>query len=306
MTQIQLCREEVNKLRNILFDVDGSLSRHCASDVLLSSKHHYINFTNSSGAGCNDKRWQIPIRFHGQKPVDTRVEVEALLSSAGAMDLRHEKTDEIGILVGGTEDQSLHHDMARQFTAWLPESSGSADDAVVGWETSRLWYNKALSGKHPPRAMIIGLGESDTILLGVQKDQIQRNVGGRSDRCRIIHGRQYEDFQVIRENTHLAVIEAKTGCVFTGDFPHARVRNVEPNSTEDDLMKELFLRIDAILEQEPDEVKRTRLVLDMLCGFKGLSQLCRFYCATKSVKTNLRIPENTVGYSECSSNCPNT
>lgn len=78
---------------------------------------------------------------------------------------------DLGILVGGTEDQSLHHDTARQIVSWMHEEN---QIPVMGWEIDRLEYNAAMASKHAPSSILLGLNDKKEVLLGVQKDQIIR------------------------------------------------------------------------------------------------------------------------------------
>lgn len=90
-----------------------------------------------------------------------------------------EAVHDIGLLFGGTEDQSLHHDTARQTTSWASEKTATENtiDSLKlqpGWEIDRLEYNEAMASPHAPSSLVIGLGPTDEIFLGVQKDCIER------------------------------------------------------------------------------------------------------------------------------------
>lgn len=123
--------------------------------------------------------------FLGGRPVKTRLAIERLFIEMGIITSDHECLDEIGLLVGGTEDQSLHHDIARKFVHWYdePKSENEASDdhsnveaaALVGWEVDRLRYNKMISSQFGPAAVLISLGNGAEMLLGIQKDQILRD-----------------------------------------------------------------------------------------------------------------------------------
>jgi hypothetical protein len=116
--------------------------------------------------------------------IATRETVERILSSIGVFNPRHEIIRDLGILVGGTEDQSLHHDIPRQTAGWrardgLPreddmdgEDDQDAELITPGWEINRLAYNEVMTGPFPPRSVLFGLGNDDTVRLGIQKNQI--------------------------------------------------------------------------------------------------------------------------------------
>lgn len=112
----------------------------------------------------------------------TRLAIERLFIEMGIISSDQECLDEIGLLVGGTEDQSLHHDIARKFVHWYdePKSENETSDdhsnvALVGWEVGRLRYNKMISSQFGPAAVLISLGNGAEMLLGIQKDQILRD-----------------------------------------------------------------------------------------------------------------------------------
>jgi hypothetical protein len=111
--------------------------------------------------------------------VPARTIVEDLFARDKVITKLCEKVDDIGLLFGGSEDQSLHHDAARQLTSWLPERP-SSDDAVErmnpysGWEIDRLEYNMTMESAYAPGSILVGLGDTEYVLLGVQKDRIDR------------------------------------------------------------------------------------------------------------------------------------
>jgi len=132
-----------------------------------------------------------------------------------------------------------------------------------------------------------------------------QNRDGKS--CKI-HGGLDETFRIVRQNNHLVVICARTGCMFTGDFPHAGVRNICQNTPEDLLMEKFNCNIADIINEYParEHIMRTKAVVDMMCKFPGLDRLCRLHCSTEMLEGNIRIPPNTIGFSECLPNMPDT
>lgn len=61
------------------------------------------------------------VRHHGvgSQIINSRKKVEAILSKRNILIKDAEELDDIGLLFGGIEDQSLHHDTARQLTSWM-------------------------------------------------------------------------------------------------------------------------------------------------------------------------------------------
>jgi hypothetical protein len=301
MAALNLPRSAIDELKSVLFDVDGCLNREIVPDISQAKNHHYISFTNEERCGVADKRWQIPIRL-GQTPgsVRTRARIEGIMRDAGLLNTAREKIHDLGLLVGGTEDQSLHHDLCRQWTFWLPHVD-STDAPTLGWEANRFAYNEAMADRYAPSSFLIGMGRSDSIFIGVQKDQIERVQDG--SHCRIKLGRPHEIFKIVRESHHLVVLEAKVGCAFTGDFPHAGVRNIAPGSRLENQLQLLNRRIEKILARPFDNSEQqTSAMIEMFCQFKGLDQLCRLHCSTELVHTRITIPRNTIGYTKCWAN----
>jgi hypothetical protein len=169
----------LTQLRSIFFDSDGSLRRTIMDSADLSSRHGYINFSNASCLDQrNDYRWQVPIKRHSVRGfVTTRSAVESLFSEQKFIHPDHEKIHDLGILIGGTEDQSIHHDIPRQTTCWLPEDPeilGRSGVPVTGWEFDRAAYNEAMAGPYAPSSLLLGMNETGDAHVGVQKNQVER------------------------------------------------------------------------------------------------------------------------------------
>lgn len=309
LQKIQLPTDKIHEIRSLFFDADGSLRDDMKNDIDLSPKHGFINFENQV---CfeerRDQRWQVPIRKHDMGyQIPTRKVVERILSDV--FNPETEVLDDLGILIGGTEDQALHHDVARQCTYWLPEKCRYSDEVyavpVGGWELERLDYNEAMSSPNAPASLVMGMGNTSEVLLGVQNDQIVRVA---EKLCCIKGGVDNECFEIVRENKFLVVVRAQPAVMFTGDFPHAGVRNVKVGSSQEQLLLSLNERIAKVLEQYPDDdpVAQTKEVVAVLCRFPNLDQLCRLHCSSEMTNAKLSIPANTVGFSDCLANTPDT
>jgi hypothetical protein len=181
LQKLEISSQSLNELKSIFFDKDGSLRRDIIEDTDLSTRHGYINFSNASCPDPrNDQRWQIPLKRHTMRVVTTRSAFETFLSQKGLMDPSRETIHDLGMLIGGTEDQSIHHDIPRQTTVWLPEVPASNSDAhssgvpVPGWEFDRIAYNETMASRHAPGSILFGMGETGEVQIGVQKNQIER------------------------------------------------------------------------------------------------------------------------------------
>ena len=188
--QTQFTAEELSQLQQVFFNDDGSLSSTSCLDASRTLRNHYIIFCNDSGAGSEDKRWQIPIKNHFAGSVQTRSNVEKVLFQSGVLDEQYERLYDLVLLIGGTEDQSLHHDLPRDWVTWRRQSSTTNnnnnnnhnhtlnnnsnspvsvdlmndDDSLgkgngfcetVGWEANRLGYNTAMLSKHAPAVLLV-------------------------------------------------------------------------------------------------------------------------------------------------------
>uniref|UniRef100_A0A7S2XKY4 Uncharacterized protein n=1 Tax=Attheya septentrionalis TaxID=420275 RepID=A0A7S2XKY4_9STRA len=312
LRQLKFSDETLSTMKTLFFDSDGSLSNKVRNQVDTSMRNdpRYINFKNRTCLTERvDTRWQVPIRKHTLgNIVPARTIVEDLFARDGVITKLCEKVDDIGLLFGGSEDQSLHHDAARQVTSWLPERP-SSDDAVdrmnpySGWEIDRLEYNATMESAYAPGSILVGLGDTDYVLLGVQKDRIDRIMGGKT--CTVRHGCGIV-YNIVRENEHLVVLQIRSGAMFTGDFPHAGVRNFQHSTEEERLMRKLNQNIERIVNSFPDKerIMRTKAIIDMMCNFPGLNKLCRLHCSTEMLEAHAFIPPNTIGFSECYPNMP--
>lgn len=302
----------VTAIRDLFFDQDGALRRSVVGDVSHSKQHSYISFTNEVNCGATDLRWQIPIRLHRRESkVPTRAALEEILQRVGLLNMEREEIDDMGLLVGGSEDQSLHHDICRQWTFWLPHR-GSKVPPTLGWEANRYAYNGAMADRYAPSSCLVGLGRRHYIFVGVQKDQVEwvdnnNNIhAGKNQKrkqCRIKQGLPHQIFDVVRENEQLVVLKVPNGCVFTGDFQHAGVRNVASGSPEAELLVDVNQRLGAIAEKKiASDAKKAKAIMNMFCNFKGLDQLCRLHWSTKLRDSTMVIPRDSIGYTGCKVN----
>jgi hypothetical protein len=100
--------------------------------------------------------------------------LQSLFEQEGIIHNKYEFINDIGLIIGGSEDQSLHHDIARNFSYWANSSKISEDGIYQhnGWEVNRLDYNEAMSSPFAPSSILIGVGHEENVYLGIQRDQI--------------------------------------------------------------------------------------------------------------------------------------
>lgn len=171
------------------------------------------------------------------------------------------------------------------------------ENVEAGWEVGREKYNNAMLSVHAPSSIILGMGETATVFLGVQRDEIDQVT---YNTCKIVGGRDGETFAIVRETEDLVVIQATPGLMFTGDLRHAGVRN----ESENDLVESLTKKITEIMGNKELSSSVLRAIVNMLCEFKGLDRICRVHCSTRLLDGKMRMPANTVGFTECLPNSP--
>lgn len=184
----KISKEGLKELRSIFFDERGALNEAIIPDVDISSKHSFIRFANG-GMGRRDSRWQLPLRLHDQrKSIPTRKRVERVLAKYGCIDPTKERLHDLAMLIGGTTDQSLHHDIPRQTVGFLPfdpderivKDDGTTERRELppllvelsGWELDRVAYNDAMASIFAPSSVLLGMGDEFKLCVGVQRNQV--------------------------------------------------------------------------------------------------------------------------------------
>jgi hypothetical protein len=101
--------------------------------------------------------------------------IQTLLADDGVIHNQYEFVNDFGLIIGGSEDQSLHHDISRTFSYWVDSIAENKDDTYqqMGWEVDRLQYNEAMSSPFAPCSILLGLGDEPHVYLAIQRDQIQ-------------------------------------------------------------------------------------------------------------------------------------
>jgi len=170
LSMITLNEVGVSKIRDVVFDADGSLKSTIVKDIVMKDNHNFIKF---GGEVYNDMRWQVPIQKHSRNLCDvkTRETIEKILQEEGIINPEEEMITEMGILIGGTMDQPIHHDISRRFTKFV---NSAAKTEIEGWELDRVKYNKAMISSTAPSSILIGMGNQPKVMLGVPKSRVIR------------------------------------------------------------------------------------------------------------------------------------
>jgi hypothetical protein len=122
--QAKISDKALKQLKAVFFDEDGSLNKKILKDTDFTARNGFLNFANDlCKKKRTDKRWQIPLRRHSpqKRSVGTRARIEDLMSDQQLVNLEVETIHDLGMLIGGTQDQSLHHDIPRQAITWLTQ-----------------------------------------------------------------------------------------------------------------------------------------------------------------------------------------
>ena len=107
LSAFDLPPESAIALKDIIFNARGCLNRKIVRDISQTEANYRISFSNEVKDGAAaDLRWQIPI-IHGC----TRSRIQSIFQDAGLLSGRHEEIHDLGVLISGTEDQRLHHDI---------------------------------------------------------------------------------------------------------------------------------------------------------------------------------------------------
>ena len=99
-----------------------------------------------------DKRWQLEL-VPGEGACTWNL-IRDVLVKAQVLNAESEDIRSISLVIGGTEDQLIHHDVSRDFVCWsdteLDEEKESNFRRVeLGWEHNRIAYNEAMSNTCP-------------------------------------------------------------------------------------------------------------------------------------------------------------
>jgi hypothetical protein len=282
---VEITSASVKELKNLFFSEDGKLRASLVKDIdcTVDSGHGFITLGQ---ADTEDRRWMIPfkVKKSGEKSA-TFLGVEKIVKNF--INLEEERILGIVMIIGGTMDQPIHHDVARKFT----EESESVEDYVR--------YYIDMKSPYAPSSVLIDMSERNEVKIGIQRDQVY-HVPSDWSKCTIAKSGATE-YEIIRENEKLVVIAVPFGCIFTGDFQHAGVSNVKENSAEHGLLKSLMSQLVPLMSME-NYTERMNRVLKVLMECKGIQSVCRFHCSTEKLGSKFEIGSNYVGYTDCNEN----
>ena len=298
--ELRLAEEHRNSLPSLLFEGDGKLSKSIRKDVNTDGA-----LAITIGGHMEDKRWQLEL-VPGEGACTWNL-IRDVLVEAQVLNAESEDIRSISLVIGGTEDQLIHHDVSRDFVCWsdteLDEEKESNFRRVqVGWEHNRIAYNEAMSNTYAPSSILIPMGkEKDGCLLGIQKrEQISHDA--LRGKCSILKG-DGTQYRIQRENPDLVVIRVGPGgCQFTGDFCHAGVRNCSYGLTLDKTLSTINEKFTNYTTKTSTYKSRISKAISLLSDTANVQELCRLHVSTKMINEYLHVPENQVGLYGCSQN----
>jgi len=305
MQQLQLGPGVTQQLKAVFFTEKGALKLEVQDSLVDDGSQFYnICFNNTNKGTAKDHRFQLPVKSHPTSgvPVPIRMAVEKILINEGIIDPTVERVNGLAMLVGGTQDQIVHHDLPRVLLCYRKKNGKE----VTGWELHRKGYNASMKSGHAPCSVLLPMG-NDHLLLGVQKDQqlmLSHDQSGRNlqhvsgKHCKVISGVPTDTFEVVREEDHYVVLKIKGGCMFTGDFKHCGVCNVENNSRQSKLLNKLMTQM-AERDNGQSPKKVMKQITSLLSRTKNLDGLCRLHFTTQPIAPTFMYPPDKVGFSDC-------
>jgi hypothetical protein len=304
-TGLHFSDDQMKTIKSIFFTDNGSFNTNTLKDIDYSSSlHGLIQFTNGNKAGAKDKRWQVPIKNHDKQNrqgsfvssfVRTRQKMEYLLIKAGHFDPTVERIAELTMLIGGTEDQSIHHDVARYLTSY---HHATYED--LGWEEKRKEYNEAMRGPHAPCSMLFAMSTDRTMNLGVQSTEL--NISQDNNSCTVREGDPAETFPILRSNEWLTEIEINGAVAFTGDFLHAGVAATNTAGNEGADVNAVIAKLTNIKGPRTESAIQRYSVLYR--DTHNLDTISRLHLATEPLYTGMVVPKDTIGYTGAQANRP--
>jgi hypothetical protein len=251
------------------------------------------------------------IKFEGKNTNDYRIQlefdsksrmhqmVEKALNAQGIIDSEHEYIEDVSLLIGGTDNQSVHGDIPRTYCYWKDDS----EKVRQVHEVNREKYNDAVSDKHGMSSIIIDLSSDQSgFFFAIPKQTIWNETKltcmtpFSNNKLRFVGEEKGPD------DTDLVIIKIYTGCQFSADFMHAGANNVQklPDSERVAYREWLSTVSKKIYNQN---VPLTN-IFNALNNEKEIdvSKTTRFFCKTfpkkivvMKMKENVYFPECNIG-----------
>jgi hypothetical protein len=187
------------------------------------------------------------------------------------MDNRFEYVDAIGLIIGGTEIQPIHYDVAKSLK-------------------NTLLYEEVMGMGCSPAGLLLGFGHP--VRLGVLKEEIQLSIDDDEQEQCTVNGanpdcyfRVVSDEPVIHhkgdkttQTTNIVVLEGDHGFCFKGDFFHAGAPMVLTAGLPE-----------VAIWSETRKVMEPLLLDDKKLNAKDFKEIFPKFCGVKSLNTITRL-----------------
>ena len=251
------------------------------------------------------------INFEGKKTNDYRIQlefdsksnmhrmVEKALHDQGIINSEHEYIEDVSLLIGGTDNQSVHGDIPRTYCYWKDDSK----NVRQVHEVNREKYNDAVSDKHGMSSIIIDLSSDQSgFFFAIPKQTIWRQTKTTcmtpfsNNKLRFVGEEKGPD------GTDLVIIKIITGCQFSADFMHAGANNAQKlPSSEQVAYREWLCTLSKKIFNQSVPLKEIFNDLNSEETF-DVSKTTRFFCKTfpkkivvMKMKENVYFPECNIG-----------
>ncbi len=293
---LEVSDDDIKHLQSLLFNDNGTLRKAYQDGVDLGQGYKVLLQNPLSSVQQTDVRYQLVLKKKDNWFYKTiEKSLKGVLGSV--FDNDEETIESIAVLFGGTKEQPLHHDIARQSVVFKDEAEGVQE---IGWEHDQELYNTFMSSPHAPSSVIIGLTQPkvNVVNLGIQNDQVEFPPE-HPGHCMIIGGVVGEMFKIVERKEHLVHIRVPGGCMFTGDFRHAGVAQTSQSAISS--FKKIQTKVEnAIKSKGENRDKVTNAVMTVLCA-NPVAVCASLHCLILP-KTNSLILTDHVGFSGCALN----
>lgn len=225
-----------------------------------------------------------------------------LLHQLGWMNNNVEYAYAIGLIIGGTETQPIHYDVAK--------SKGNKDT-----------YDKVMRSQNPPAGLLFGFGPP--VRLGIRQDAVTTIVEKEGEKyCSVDGANATDEFLLVSQetcvhrrinntmqSTDIALLEAKHGFCFKSNFDHAGACLVlTPGEQQHDVWNTVqrilqvpFLvatkerpSISADNENQTDDFEYKDRLFRKLCHVKSLNTITRLHVQLCPKNVVFEIDSNSV------------
>jgi len=224
-----------------------------------------------------------------------------LLHQLGWMNNNLEYPYAIGLIIGGTETQPIHYDVAKS-------------------RVNKATYDEVMRHKNPPAGLLFGFGHP--VRLAIRQNAVTAIVEKEGEKyCNVDGANATDEFLLVsqetcvhrkknntEQTTDIAILEAKHGFCFKGDFNHAGAPLVlTPGEQQHDIwntaqriLQVPFLKATTKLpsisednENQTDYSEYNRL-FTKLCGVKSLNTITRLHVQLCPKNVVFKIDSNSV------------